>query len=195
MEPNTQDTQGDVAPNRDASTPPAEPPSARASLERWQADQAVRDGAAETIYGNSFLAAQIDRRQNDLFDGAGWTQDEFASFKRDALDVQRSTGLDEQTSAMIARKFVDGLLAARRTPDPAKHAAETDQASDANNAQIRSTLRLRYGARQAEDLLARSQKFARSHPALSETLKAFGVGSDPEVVLAVADHVRRTNYR
>jgi hypothetical protein len=46
-----------------------------------------------------------------------------------------------------------------------------------------------------DDLLARAQKFTSAHPKLHELLGRRGIGSRPDVVLAIVEHVWRTDWR
>jgi hypothetical protein len=165
----------------DASTPPSAPTS-NAEM-------------AETLFGGTYLAAQIDHRDEDMFSSLGWAEPERASFKQDFLDLRKATGLPEPVVVLLANKFIDGKIAQVRAADPAKHQAEINQRVDESIVQLRANLRTKHGAKQGEALLARTLKFARSNPHLAEVLQAFNLGADPDVVEAIVDHVSRSGYR
>lgn len=48
---------------------------------------------------------------------------------------------------------------------------------------------------EAEKLLARAQKFVKQHPKLHAQLGVGGIGSRPDVVIPIVEHVRRINFR
>lgn len=63
------------------------------------------------------------------------------------------------------------------------------------NEEARRTLRETYGQHEAEDLLARADRFVTAHPKLATLMGRHGIGSRPEVVEAIVEHVRRVNFR
>ena len=107
-------------------------------------------------------------------------------------------GLPDGVVAQIADAHVDALLAGARVmnDDEADAAAVAlERQIQANNVELREQFAKRYGAKDGEQLLERTQRFVRSHPKLAAVLKENGIGSRPEVVSAISEHVFSIGYR
>jgi hypothetical protein len=113
------------------------------------------------------------------------------------LDIARRTGLPEPLVATLAEHTIDHQLAEAR---PGNDAEATDEARAAQiadwNTETRDALRATYGgAKEADALLARAQRFVKAHPALDQVLGKGGLGSRPDVVQAIVAHVFSNGIR
>src|SRR5207245_1679518 len=112
------------------------------------------------------------------------------------VEIANDTSLPDGLLAVIADRYIDGLLAAKRvSQDPDADAQAVDQQAADWSAETRAALRATYGAKNGEQLLERAQKFVRAHPALAKVLQQRGLGSRPDVVAGIAAHVHSTGYR
>jgi hypothetical protein len=101
----------------------------------------------------------------------------------------------EAVAAKMVNLAIDGELAAARAEDKPAHAAAIAGRTEAANAALRSEFRQKYGDRDGEAMLERTRRFARSSPTLSRVLQTHGIGSNPEVVLGIADFVFSSGWR
>jgi hypothetical protein len=111
------------------------------------------------------------------------------------VGIKRSTQLPEGLLTRIAEAHLDGELAAVRQNDPEAATDALHKQVQTWNAEIRETLRSRYGAKEGEQLLARTAKFVKATPALATLLQQHGLGSRPEIVEGIAAHVFSSGYR
>lgn len=149
------------------------------------------------FYARHHLANTIGQRDAELFEVLGETARERANTTRFWDDVAAKTGLPETVVARLADAEIDLRLKAARdavSPDPAARDAELAQRIQADNEKVRSEMRLRHG-READSLLDRARRFARTHRGLVEMLDRDGLGSQPAVVEAFVEHVIRTGWR
>ena len=63
------------------------------------------------------------------------------------------------------------------------------------NETIRRELRSTYGPKETDDLIARAQRFTKQFPKLHAILGTAAIGSRPDVVIPIIEHVRRVNFR
>jgi hypothetical protein len=70
-----------------------------------------------------------------------------------------------------------------------------DQQIVAANAELRQKFQRQYGAKDGEQLLERTARFVRTHPALAKTLQPRGLGSRIDIVELIAAHVFSTGFR
>jgi len=61
--------------------------------------------------------------------------------------------------------------------------------------ETRTRLRESYGQARSEELLARTDKFVKAHSSLQALVRRHGIGSRPDIVEGLVEHVRRVNYR
>lgn len=110
-------------------------------------------------------------------------------------DIHERTGLDEVKTMTIANFALADEVAGGRFVENADQAVmEEERQTAAWTSESMADLRATYGPN-AEAMLARVKKFARSHSGLSRILQHRGLGSRPEVVRAIAEHVFSTGYR
>jgi hypothetical protein len=64
-----------------------------------------------------------------------------------------------------------------------------------NNEEIRQELSGVYGREEAEKLLARADKWVRTQPKLHALLGVNGMGSRPDVVIPIVEHIRRIGWK
>lgn len=136
------------------------------------------------------LREPLRERQSDLVDVLGLTQTQQQARHRDYADLIRRTGLEPLTvGARLYDLMTDADLEDAR--GTAVDAAQVTAWSEESRRQLRVT----YGAKEAEDLLQRVQKFTREHPKLAAIVQRRGIGSRPDVVQLLVDEVRRRGYR
>lgn len=100
------------------------------------------------------------------------------------VSLVRETGIDPHTLApVIYNAHVEAQVAA------ARGAGDVDV--QALNENTRRAVREAYGGERAEKLLDEVRTFVRQHPRLQSILQARGIGSRPEIVMGLIDHVRR----
>lgn len=147
--------------------------------------------AKGAMYSWSPGAAVLDRRDAELFSDAGLGTAERQQLRSTFAEIGK-IGLPDSVVAQIAEGHIDALLAATRVKTDAEAEADETvhlQQIQANNAELREQFARKYGARDGEKLLERTQRFVRSHPKLADLLKENGLGSRIEIVEAVAAHV------
>jgi len=167
-----------------ATTPPVGTPPPPADT--------TPEDTARRFYGDVFVTGEFDRRSGELFDVLGADAAQRAALRQEAIEI--SHVVPEAVAVKILNLTVDAELAAARVEDKAAHAAAVAQRIEASNVELRETFRLKYGDRDAEQMLERVRRFARSNAVLSKALQAHGLGSHPEVVLGIADFVHSSGW-
>jgi DNA polymerase III gamma/tau subunit len=109
------------------------------------------------------------------------------------IGIAQRTALPEGVLTNIAEAHLDTLLAdARPLVTDAQVDAEGvrlhEQVAEWDR-QVREELRQTYGAKDAEDLLARTQRFVRQHRSLAKILQQRGLGSRPDIVRELVSFV------
>jgi hypothetical protein len=174
--------------------------------ERQRAIDTLYDGnAAQTpaspdgnaLYGSfSTVTSPIDGRFSELAIATGATEADQTRLRDEFVGIAKKTGLNEGFVANLAEHHLNNLLAdARIEDDPLAAEVALDKQSVEWKNETRARLRNTYGAKDAEDLLARTQKFVKSTPALAKILQKRGLGNRPDVVQAIVSHVFSTGYR
>jgi hypothetical protein len=156
----------------------------------WKSDApAVEPAEQKEMYPTEVaLRSVFTDRASEVADVLGLDATQRAARESAFTEVIRSTGLDPLTvGEPLYRRFTDAEIADRRGAD-----APDVQALDEES---RRLLREAYGAEDAENLLARTRAFVAQHPKLAATLRTRGLGSQPEVVRLLVEHVRATNFR
>ena len=159
---------------------PLPPPTAKGAMYSWSPGTAV-----------------LDRRDAELFSDAGLGTAERQQLRSTYAEFGR-IGLPDGVIAQIAEGHVDSLLAATRVKSDADADADAlaaDQRITANNAELREKFARQYGAKDGEQLLERTDRFVRSHPKLHAILKEHRLGSQIDIVEALAAHVFSTGWR
>jgi hypothetical protein len=187
----------DDGPTSDAEHPLAEP--ARkiydSSHAAPPAPAATPTGdAARDFYGDSYIASVVDRRAAELWEVTGATEAQRREIRDTFIEIGES-GLPEGVVAILAEHYIDRELAAARQEDPDAAADALDKEIDLRNEELRNNLRLRYGAKDGEQLLERAQRFVRAHPKLAKVLQEHGLGSRPDIVEGIVAHVFSTGWR
>lgn len=135
------------------------------------------------------LASALDPNLTKLGDVTGMPIEQQKVERREFSAIARQAGLFPG----VAKAIHNAWTSARLAP-PMDEAEEDNQLREANT-ETRRALREKWGAEDAEDLLARAQKFVGQHPRLAEILSTGGIGSRKEIVLALTEHVRHVNFR
>lgn len=152
-----------------------------------------RDAGAR-FYGYSSVAQEVDNRGADVWAVTGATQSERRQTREMFLDIARS-GVPEDIVVGLAREFLNGELATAKQPaDDAAVAAMEKRVAD-GNAESRAALRAKYGDKDGEQMLDRVRRFVRSKPRLAHVLQQHGLGSRPDIVVGIAEHVFSTGWR
>lgn len=131
------------------------------------------------------------------------------TYQQNAAPLQTALGLTQPQLHARQQEWTTTIDAVGLTPDDAAAVYAAAVASDVASAsgiepdavqlqtwttESRKALLATYGA-DYDAVLARVQKFARSHPTLATTLGKPGVGSRPDIVMRMAEHVMVTGYR
>jgi hypothetical protein len=135
----------------------------------------------------------IKQRGEDLWLKGGMN----SAARRDLNDsfrtIQEATKLPDEAIDAVIDGHINNLMAAAQVTEDADD-RETARRSQAWAIETRSKLSATYGD-EAEALLERAQRFARAHPKLAEVLGRRGLGSRPDIVLSLVEHVRNVNFR
>lgn len=135
------------------------------------------------------LKTTLDRNLTSLGDGLGMSIEEQIAERKQFSAIARNAGLFPG----VARAIHDAWTSARLQPvvDEADEHRSLGQA----NTETRRALREQWGAKDAEDLLQRAQKFVKQNPKLASILSTGNIGSRKAIVQALVEHVRRVNFR
>lgn len=133
----------------------------------------------------AYYADAFRRNEPQLADHLGLSPTQLREERAAFAGTIRDAGLDPE----VGNKIHDALTAARIAGNRATDGLEE------MNTQTRRLLREQFGEEDAADLLVRVQKFARSQPKLAEILRTGTVGSNPDIIEALAWHVRRHGIR
>ena len=150
------------------------------------------------LYWSTLTHGVVDQHRSDLFNVAGMGTADQDNLLRRFVTLERQTRLPGGVVAKLAEKYIAGLLAGHQPKtDEQAEAAEValHQRMVDGNAQVRQALVAQYGARDTEDLLARTNRFVRSHRDLAALLGEHGLASDSEVVRGIVSHVFSTGWR
>lgn len=134
------------------------------------------------------LRPAFEQRRDDLAVGLGLDTTKIAAREADFTDVMRQTGLDPH---VVGTPLYDLLTSAELAEQRGAEAVDVQPLNEESRRLLRET----YGAKDAEDLLARAQSFVASQPKLAAMLRTRGIGSQPKVVAMLVEHVRVHDYR
>ncbi len=135
------------------------------------------------------LTTTFNQNLRRLGDGLGMSIAEQTAERREFSAIARNTGLFPR----VARSIHDAWTSARLA-SPRDEAQEDERLRQANT-ETRRALREQWGAKDAEDLLQRAQKFVKQHPKLAAILSTGNIGSQKAIVQALVEHVRTVNFR
>lgn len=135
------------------------------------------------------LKTTLDQNLTRLGDTLGMSIEEQTVERGEFSDIARRAGLFPGVARAIHDAWTSTRLAA-----PVDEAEEDEQLRQANT-ETRRALREQWGAKDAEDLLQRAQKFVKQHPKLATILSTGNIGSRKVIVQALVEHVRRVNFR
>lgn len=144
----------------------------------------------------AMMKGSLDPNLAALGDAGVLTFAQQAAERKEFSALMRATGLDALTvGTLIHDRFTAARLANLR--DDGTEAAELalEREIRANEEASRTALRELYGAQEAEALQLRAVKWMRQHPKLNAIVNTRGLGSQPALVLALVEHVRRTGFR
>lgn len=152
-------------------------------------------GDANNFYGHASLVSAIDRRGAELWEKTGTDKSARERVRESFVGIANTTGLPEGLVGTVAEGHIDNLLSKARPSEDADAAQALDEQIARWSIESRALLTSTYGAKDGEAMLARTQKFVRSHPALAKVLQERGLGSRPDIVAGIAAHVFSTGYR
>lgn len=114
-------------------------------------------------------------------------------------DPERYRSFDD-LPPRAAQYLIDGdldnmLATARVSEDPEGDELALARRIEADSQESRSRIIARYGLKQGVELLERTQRWARTQPALAHILQQRGLGSRPELVEALVAHVFSNGIR
>lgn len=139
------------------------------------------------------LRPAFEQREADLSNVLGLTTEQRAAEQKEFTQTIRASGLDGNViGKRIYDLSVDARIAQLRGADDEDALASRLQR---HSEETRQQLAGVYGREEAEKLLARAQKFVKQHPKLHAQLGVGGIGSRPDVVIPIVEHVRRINFR
>jgi hypothetical protein len=150
----------------------------------------------QRMYGHSALLGVIDSKAKDLWNEAG-ADTAARQQERDLwLGLANATNLPEGVLMRIAEGSINNRLAKSRVVED-EDAAEValDRQIVAWNKETRDQLSQTYGAEQGEQLLKRAARFVAKHPKLAERMRERGLGSRPDIVLGIIEHIFETGWR
>lgn len=149
--------------------------------------------AADVLFSDTIIKQAVESRDAELFEATGATAAQREQIHNTFTELVKA-GLPANLIAKVAEASLDAEIAAARAVDPEAHAAATEKATEASNREVRASLQMRYGAKEAERLLARADAFVKQNATLSKILGSHGLGSRPDLVEMVVDHVRKSGF-
>lgn len=167
-------------------------------------DQITQDEQlASKLYANTNAKTPtISSSRSGAFDGREAELRDVVGLDANARKGVRTElfGMVEDLPDALARTIVDGAISnivgqARVVDDEEAAEIEIDKRTAAHNTEVRKELADRYGAEQGESLLKRANKFVTARPTLAKRLRERGLGSRPDIVLALVEHVHLTGFR
>jgi hypothetical protein len=148
------------------------------------------------FYAYDHAEETVKQRGNELFTQKGMTAAETQQLGETFRGIRKATGLPDGLVATIADAHVSALLADEGIPDdPDIDLTERAQRVAADTVEARERLVGLYGPKDGPALLKRTEAYVRAHPALAKILREHGLGSRPDIVEGIADHVRITGWR
>jgi hypothetical protein len=135
------------------------------------------------------LRPAFEQRRRDLFEVVGLTQAQIAEREADHVSMIAEMGLPPfGVGQLLFDASVSADVAERRRPDE-----EVDV--QAWNEETRRELRAAYDSNvDIDDLLSRAAAFVSTSPKLGKVLSRRGLGSRPDIVKAIVEHVWQTNW-
>ena len=133
-------------------------------------------------------------READLANALGMTAAQReAEQKAFSRDISRS-GLDPyELAPRVYGMSVDSRVAIARGTVADEATVEVRERRHAERS--RQEVARIYGPAEAEDLLGRLKRYVAQFPALENALLTEDIGSRPDVILPLVEHVRRINFR
>jgi hypothetical protein len=150
--------------------------------------------ATEFVDVKQHLEQQVFRhRSDDVSNVLGHTATQRAADQQAFTDMARKAGIElKPISKTLFDGLVDGELKQLRG-EVDEDALDSQAVKDAT--ETRQQLSSRYGE-EGEKLLARTNAWIKTtQPALHKILGTHGLGSRPDVVLELVDHVRRLGWK
>jgi hypothetical protein len=150
------------------------------------------------FYSWSPVMSVIDQRGPELWASTGMEASAQQQYRATARAIERTTGLPESLVATIIDYDINARLAGARVLSDEEAEAEavaTDKEIAANNAVLREEVTRKYGAKEGEARLAAARRWTRSKPALQKLLDDGRLGSRPEIVMPLLDHLFSIGFR
>ena len=150
---------------------------------------------AERVLFTHPVEGVLDRRLPEWGDATGANLAAQQALRSTVRGIATRLPGAEALVMKIAEQHLDDALAFHRSDDPEVLALEREDQVKVWNEELREDFRLRYGAKEGEELLERVRKFARAHEPLAKLLREHGLGSRPAIVEGLADFVFSSGYR
>jgi len=148
------------------------------------------------FYSYSPAVSVIDRRGPQLWAKTGADTKAQEQLRETFRQIEFATELPSAVMTRIAEGHLDGQLAdARMSDDPDADGLALHRRITEGNVELRDRLARTHGAKDAEELLGRAQRFVRSYPALAAILQQHGLGSRADIVEGIVGHVFSTGWR
>lgn len=163
-------------------------PVERLNMEERELYGPVREGPpnADTEHYEIHLRPALRARQDEVRDVQGLDTAALQVRHRKHVAIARDAGLSPLAYQRIYDTATDLELAEQRGT-----LVDLETDIQQNNETVRHTLRNRYGAERAEQMLTAANAFVAQHPTLQALLRTRGLGSQPAVVETIVEHVRR----
>jgi hypothetical protein len=143
------------------------------------------DNDSELFRYDRMLRSTFVGRESDALMKIGQTKEQYSTYAKDRVALGRKTGFPVETLAkVIDYEISDRIRAARGEPD-----VTVAQLHDMET-RARQEVRAVYGD-QTDRLLERATAYVRSNADLHKLMNTGGIGSRPDIVMAIVDHVHR----
>jgi hypothetical protein len=151
--------------------------------------------ASEWVSVDRAIETVLQPREAELANELGLSTVERAKEKAESTDMLRKSGLDPYgVGAKIIDLSIDARLAQLRSGGDVDE-EELNSRILRNNADTRQELAGTFGREEAERLIALADKWVRTQPKLHALLGTNGMGSRPDVVIPIVEHIRRIGWK
>jgi hypothetical protein len=170
-------------PADDFAPPTAETKQMTDALYNRDKAEPIPPADASGFYGLSLLTSALEHGAPELSAATGASQADHARMREEFVTIAKATSLPEPLLVRIADNHRNTLIAnARPVEDEDADAAQLAKRTQEWSEESRTILAQTYGAKDAEQLLARSAAYVKKHPKLAKLLGERGLGSRPDIV-------------